>query len=96
MVAKWLERRHGWGRACGGGVIASIWATIRMKKINKTIIHLGLRRLPIGHGPHKNQPKTGIRDDGYNGEDVGLDGSTWGVLSHCFGDSNEFICKNPT
>jgi hypothetical protein len=70
----------------GGDVIASICATIGMTKIR----HFGLRWLPIGHGPHNNQPKTGIRDARYDGKDMRLGGTLWGVLSHCFGESSKF------
>ena len=61
-VAKRLERRCGWGGVCGGGVITSIWAIIRMAKIKQ-------------NGPHNNQPKTSVHDERYDGEGVQPGGS---------------------
>jgi hypothetical protein len=54
----------------GGASSYQFERRLEWQKLNKTIRHLGLRRLPIGHGPYNNQPKTGVRDDGYDGEDV--------------------------
>ncbi len=80
IIEEMRLRQNVWG---GRRIIVWGWQ-IKRQKNKKMKYTVAFGRPPIDNGSHNNQPKTGVRNEGEYGEDVGQSGGARGSVIPLF------------